>query len=88
MMANRAISEHKLLWRVIPKQHLLCHVFQSQRWVNPSKYSTWMDEDFLKKAGKVLGLTAIKHAQQRLLERWLMNAPQNLNEMLKVLGTT
>lgn len=86
-MANKAISEHKLLWRVIPKHHLLCHVFRSQRAVNPARYSTWMDEDFLKKAGKVLGLTAVKHAQQRLLERWLMNVPHNLNEMLKEMDT-
>lgn len=88
MMANRAINEHKLLWRVIPKQHMMCHVFMSKRWVNPAKYSTWMDEDFLKKSGKVLGLTAIKHSQQRLLERWLMNVPHNLNGLLEDSGTS
>lgn len=77
-LASQAVNQHKLLFRVIPKFHLFCHITSSRRDVNPSKYSTWMDEDFLKKIGKCLGLTSLRTAQKRLLERWLMSIPLNL----------
>jgi len=83
-MAHTAVHEHKFLWRVRPKMHMLCHIFRSPRCINQSVYSTWMDEDFLKKCGKTLGLTTNKTAQQRLLQRWLLQLPPNLVKTLGV----
>ena len=80
--AGKAISAHKLLFRVTPKLHLLSHLFVSARIANPSFYSTWMDEDFLKKIGKTLGLTPYRTAQKRLLQRWLLAIPAHLNKNL------
>lgn len=81
-LAGRALNEHKLLFRVIPKLHLMSHIFNWKRSVNPSRYSTWMDEDYLKKIGKTLGLTQQKTAQQRLLQRWLLSIPNHLKRNL------
>ena len=81
-MAAEAQQRHKLMWRVRPKLHMLCHIFRSPRVANPSKYSTWMDEDFLKKCGKTLGLTDVRGSRHRLLERWLMSIPFNLQKVL------
>lgn len=86
-MASASLREHKFLWRVRPKMHMLCHVFRSPRCVNQSVYSTWMDEDFLKKCGKTLGLTTNKTAQKRLLERWLLALPRNLVKTLVRAGS-
>lgn len=78
-MAKKALDEHKLMWRVKPKLHLLCHMFSSPRFINQSFYSTWMDEDYLKKVGKTLSLTPMKTAQKRLLQRWCLSIPKNLD---------
>lgn len=48
-MASDALQRGVLLWRVTPKIHLLKHVLRADRHANVSKYSTWVDEDFLKK---------------------------------------
>ena len=68
------------------KLHMLCHIFRSPRMINPSRYSTWMDEDFLKKCGKTLGLTDVRGSHHRLLERWLMSIPHNLQKKIGVLS--
>ncbi len=81
-LAKNAIDELKFLWRVRPKHHMMSHVFTSQRWINQSFYSTWMDEDFLKKIGKVLGLTSVRTAQKRILQRWCLSIPKNLEKSL------
>lgn len=81
-MAKKALDEHKFLWRVKPKLHLLCHMFSSPRFINQSFYSTWMDEDYLKKVGKTLSLTPMKTAQKRLLQRWCLSIPKNLEKTL------
>lgn len=82
-LANAALQQNTKLWRVKPKFHLLYHIFFTKRTINMCRYSTWMDEDFLKKRGKTLQLTAAKGAQQRLLERWLMSLPVHLNKILR-----
>ena len=33
-MAHTAVHEHKFLWRVRPKMHMLCHIFRSPRCIN------------------------------------------------------
>lgn len=81
-LAKNAIDELKFLWRVRPKHHMMSHIFRSRRCINQSYYSTWMDEDFLKKIGKVLGLTAVQTAQRRILERWCLSIPKNLERFV------
>ena len=52
-MARSAMEAHVLMWRVRPKLHMMCHIMKSPRSINQSRYSCWMDEDFLKKMGKL-----------------------------------
>lgn len=81
-LAKNAMDANKLLWRIRPKFHLMNHLFVSHRWVNPAAYSTWMDEDYLKKVGKTLNLTSIRNAQKRLLQRWCLSIPRHLQRTL------
>lgn len=60
--------------------HVLDHLTHSERNINPVFYSTWMDEDFLKKVSKTIRLTSVKSAQVRVLQRWLLAAPANLSK--------
>ena len=78
-MARIAMENNALLWRVRPKLHMMCHIFRSPRSINQSRYSTWMDEDFLKKIGKTMGLTDCRGSQVRCLQRWLLSIPQHLH---------
>lgn len=66
-MARGALLAHKMLWRVRPKLHLLCHCFRSHRAMNPARFSTWMDEDYLKKCGRTMGLTDSRGSHLRFL---------------------
>ncbi len=77
-LAWNAVSSHQLLFRVKPKLHMFVHIVEHPRRVNASRYSTWMDEDFLKKISKTLNLTSAKTAQVRILQRWLLSIPLNL----------
>ena len=81
-MAENALRQHKLLFKVLPKAHLLAHIFRSNRMVNPSKYSTWMDEDFLRKSSKTMGLTDARGSHLRFLQRWLMALPGHFAKTL------
>lgn len=77
-LAWESVTSHTLYFRVKPKLHLFMHVVEHPRHVNGSRYSTWMDEDFLKKVSKTISLTSSATAQVRVLQRWLMNIPDNL----------
>lgn len=79
-LAKGSLQRHEFLFRVRPKLHLMSHVFSSMRGVNQSKYSTWMDEDFLKKIGRTFGLTSGMTGQKRVLQRWLMAIPLNFQK--------
>ena len=81
-LAKKAMDSNQLLWRVRPKLHLVNHVLFSHRWANPAAYSTWMDEDYLKKVGKTLNLTSVRSAQKRLLQRWCLSIPRHLDRTL------
>ena len=81
-MAGTAMEQHKMMWRVRPKFHMLCHNFSSPRLINQSVYATWCDEDFFKKCGKTLSLTSSRTAQKRLLERWMLQLRRNLARTL------
>ena len=77
-LAAEAIRAGVYLWRVLPKMHLLKHIFRCDRHINIAKYSTWIDEDWLKKIGRTLKLSAQKTSQKRCLQRWLLAIPGNL----------
>ena len=79
-LASNAIRNREYMWKVLPKAHILDHCANSPRKVNISRYSTWMDEDFLKKISKVVGLTSTKTAQKRVLQRWLLAMPGYLTK--------
>ena len=81
-MASAALQQHKLLFKVRPKLHILCHVFRSPRITNQSKYSTWLDEDFPRKAAKTMGLTDSRGSHLRFLQRWLMSLPVHFKNTL------
>lgn len=77
---REALQQHKLLWRVRPKMHLMCHVFRSARKMNPSRFATWMDENFLRFVKRTLVLTDCRGSQYRFLQRWLMALRFHLSE--------
>ena len=81
-LAKGAMDSNKLLWRIRPKFHMMNHLFVSHRGINPAAYSTWMDEDYLKKVGKTLNLTSIRTAQKRFLQRWCLSIPRHLERSL------
>ena len=57
-------------------------LFFSPRRANPAAYSTWMDEDYLKKMGKVLNVVNYKTAPKRVLQRWALSLPEHLKVTL------
>eukprot|EP00435_Cladocopium_sp_Y103_P051845 s2022_g16.t1 len=79
-LSHEAIAKREFMWKTIPKLHVLDHLFHTERDVNPAFYSTWMDEDFLKKISKTIRLTNVKSAQIRVLQRWLLAVPANLSK--------
>ena len=80
-LAWEAVTAHKLFFRIKPKMHLFVHIVEHPRLVNASFYSTWMDEDFLKKIARTLGLSYVTTAHVRLLQRWLLTIPENLRQI-------
>ena len=78
----KAVEDGEFLFRCKPKLHLLGHIFHSRRHVNFAKYSTWMDEDFLKRISRTLRLTNATTCQQRTLQRWLMAVPESLRNSM------
>ena len=80
--ASESVLQHELMYRVRPKTHVLDHILECKWARNPSNYSTWMDEDWLKKLSKTMQLCSSKTAQHRILERWLLAIPLNLKRIL------
>ena len=79
-LASTAIRTRKFMWKVLPKAHMFDHCIDSPRKVNISRYSTWMDKDFLRKITKVICLTSSKTAMVRVLQRWLLGMPGYLSK--------
>eukprot|EP00439_Symbiodinium_sp_Y106_P028034 s7384_g3.t1 len=73
-MAHECLQREERLFRLRPKFHLLCHIFRSAvpSRTNVTRFSTWMDEDGLKRLMKVLRMTDGRTAPKRLLERFLL----------------
>lgn len=82
-LACASVAGGHFFFRARPKLHLVHHIFKWRRGVNPSKYSTWMDEDYLKRIGRVLKLVSVLSAQKRILERWLMSIPETLRQHMR-----
>ncbi len=82
-LASESVAGGRFLFRARPKLHMLHHVFKWRRGVNPAKYATWNDEDFLKRIGRVLKLVSALSAQKRILERWLMNIPETIRKHMR-----
>lgn len=81
-LASQSIVDQTLMFRCKPKLHLLHHIFQNRRFVNPAKYATWLDEDFLKHIAKTLKLVCSATAQRRCLQRWLLALPVHVQKSL------
>ena len=82
-LACASVAGGHFFFRARPKLHLVHHICKWRRGVNPSKYSTWMDEDYLKRIGRVLKLVSVLSAQKRILERWLMSIPETLRQHMR-----
>ena len=81
-LASQSIVDQTLMFRCKPKLHLLHHIFRNKRLVNPAKYATWLDEDFLKHISKTLKLVNTATAQRRCLQRWLLALPVHVQKSL------
>ena len=81
-LASQSIVNQDMMFRCKPKLHLLHHIFQNRRLVNPAKYATWLDEDFLKHIAKTLKLVNSGTAQLRCLQRWLLGIPLHIQKCL------
>ena len=80
-LAWNAVCNNELVWRVRPKFHIWMEIVLCRRHINPTLYSTWMDEDWLKKISHTLELTASKSAQHRTLQRWLLAIPEQIRQV-------
>ena len=77
-LANQFLHQRKKLFRLRPKLHILHHIFRSNppSRQNPAKYSTWIDEDGLKRLMRVMRMIDARTAPERLLQRFLLALPQ------------
>ena len=70
------------VWKIRPKWHLVHHLIldaamrRSHR--NPSRDSTWMDEDWMKKVTRVIRRTHRKTSPLTTLQRYLMFLQQKI----------
>ena len=80
-LASNSLHNNQLMWRVRPKFHMFIHLTSWSRRINCAMYSCWMDEDWLKKVAHVMKLTATTSAQRRVLQRWLLAVPHNLEKV-------
>ena len=76
-LANSSLERRRRAYRLRPKLHLWHHILKESRpsRINPHVFSTWMDEDALRKMMKIHRITDKKTAQKRLLQRILLGLP-------------
>ena len=72
-LAHEELRRGRLLFRLRPKFHLFHHVCMNPSFINAGRYSTWMDEDGLKKLMRIMRRTDARTAEQRVLQRWLLS---------------
>ena len=64
-VASEALQGRNMLFKILPKMHLLTHVWNwDHRNINASYYSTWLDEDSSKRLGKHL-VSQASHMHRR-----------------------
>lgn len=77
-LAREELEAGRRLWRLRPKMHLVHHMCIDCRpsRLNPHHLSCWMDEDFIKRAMKVVKAVHKRTATSSSLERYLLGLPQ------------
>ena len=72
MLASKAYARNDCKWKWRPKFHGLSHgIDMAANGENIGRYSTWMDEDFVGKIGRVCGKTHRATMPQRSIQRCL-----------------
>ena len=86
-LAGDALRNGDRLFRVRPKLHLLHHLMIQRRssLPNPSHWSTWVDEDMIKKIMTIKKGTHKRTACEHSLKRCLMGLPAKLQATLQQL---
>ena len=79
-LAHRELQAGRRLWRLRPKMHLVHHMCIDCRpsRLNPHHLSCWMDEEFIKRAMRVVKAVHKRTATASSLERYLLGLPQRL----------
>ena len=75
-LANEAIAADVLLWKIRPKYHFLCHVISDLNDFarNQAKLSTWIDEDGMKHALRMMRMMISSTSPVNMLKRWTVIA--------------
>ena len=83
-LAQRAVVEGSLMWRVRPKIHSLHHSILEDRpsRLNPHFAATWLDEDFIKRVMRVKKQTHKRVASEKSLRRWLLGIVTKLDDVM------
>ena len=86
-LAAQALQDGVRLWRIRPKLHLLHHLILEQRvtQINAHYFSTWMDEDNVKRIMRVKKRTHKLQASDRSIKRWLLGLRPKLDSVLEKL---
>ena len=77
LLASQSVARKRFRFRMRPKFHLFMRMCVGKNLV----HVTWMDEDSLKRLMATLGLTDVRSAEKRLLQRWLMGLPATWKEV-------
>lgn len=76
-LADRSMVAREKLWRLRPKFHMLNHSLCSRpaSKLNPWVFSTWMDEDAVRRQMHLVRAAHARTCQSRTLQRWLLGFP-------------
>ena len=79
------IRRMEYLFRLRPKFHILAHIFCESvpSRSNIAQFSTWIDEDSLKKLMRVLRMSDKRTAEKRLLQRYILDLAGTWNRKLR-----
>ena len=84
-LAGDALRNGDRLFRVRPKLHMMHHLVIQRRssMPNPAHWSTWVDEDMIKKIMRIKKGTHKRNACEHSLKRYLMGLPAKLQATLQ-----
>ena len=82
-MASECIQRRVRLYRIRPKFHLFHHLVMENRpsGFNPHWFSTWMDEDNIKRIMRIKRMTHKLQATDRCIKRWLLGLRPKLDAL-------